>query len=162
MLDHHKKPHHTFMYLWILGALAVLITGMAAYALEHPRTASAPVIIEVATTTPSETTPIDTETTGTFVLRLNETGESHGWTVTPTALVEDSRCPADVQCIQAGTVRVSVRIGDATAKEQTLTVLEPALIEGGRITLLTVDPAPISTKPIEKTEYRFTFLVEKL
>lgn len=162
MLDHHKKPHHTFMYLWIFGAVAVLITGMIAYALEHPRTAIAPTVVEVASTTSSNMVPIDTETTGTFVLRINETGESHGWSVTPVALAEDSRCPADVQCIQAGTVRVSVRIGDATAKEQTLTLLEPVLIEGGRITLLKVDPTPLPTTLIEKSAYHFTFLIEKL
>ncbi len=162
MLDHHKKPHHTFMYLWIIGAIAVLVTGMIAYVLEHPRTNAIPFVEEVATTTPVVTTPVDTETSGTFTLRLSETGESHGWSVTPVALVEDSRCPTDVQCIQAGTVRVSVRVGGTNAKEQTLTLLEPALIEGGRVTLLKVDPAPVSTSPIEKGTYHFTFLVEKI
>lgn len=141
----------------------MLITGMIGYALQHPRAAVAPIIETVGTTTPSEPgSPTDTETTGVFTLRLNETGESHGWSVTPVELLEDSRCPADVECIRAGTVRVSVRVGVVGTPAQSLTFLEPVLIEGGRITLLKVDPTVMYGVPKQKSDYRFTFLVEEL
>ncbi len=148
------------MYLWILGALAVLVVGMVSYVLEHPRTVEAPVLEQVASSTDTTTEPVSTTTTGVFTLALGETGESHGWSVTPVKLLEDSRCPADVQCIQAGTVRVSVRVMKETTTEESLTLLTPALIKGGKITLLTVAPAPHSATPLQSGEYRFSFLVE--
>lgn len=148
------------MYLWILGALAVLVVGMVSYVLEHPRTVEAPVLEQVASSTDTTTEPVSTTTTGVFTLALGETGESHGWSVTPVKLLEDSRCPADVQCIQAGTVRVSVRVMKETTTEESLTLLTPTLIKGGKITLLTVAPAPNSATPLQSGEYRFSFLVE--
>ncbi len=62
MLAHHdKNPHHTFMYVWIVGALAVLFAGMIGYSLQHPRTVLAPAVETVGTTTPSvPTVPADT------------------------------------------------------------------------------------------------------
>lgn len=147
-----------------MGAAAVLIAGMIAYALEHPRTAVAPAVQVVGTTTPTVPgAPADTESTGTFTLALNETGESHGWSVTPTEVIEDSRCPSDVQCIQAGTVRVRLTIGGDPKEEYELTLIEPLVIDGvRRITLLKVDPAPVSKVETKKSDYRFTFLVENL
>lgn len=141
-----------------MGAFVVLIVSMVAYALEHPRTAMAPALPEVATTTPSPSQDVSTETTGVFTLGLGETGTSHGWTITPTSLVQDSRCPVDVQCIQAGTVEVNVRIGSSSV-EKTITLVTPEEIEGGQITLVQVTPDKNSKFPTKQQEYRFSFLV---
>lgn len=146
------------MYLWIAGAAVVLIVSMASYVMQHPRTALAPVVIETATTTVPTPNELTTDTTGVFTLALGETGTSHGWTITPTALVEDSRCPVDVQCIQAGTVRVNVRVGSSTS-ESIVGLTTPVTIEGGQITLVKVTPDKNSKNPTKPAEYRFSFLV---
>lgn len=152
------------MYVWIIGGFAVLISGMVGYMLQHPRTVQAPVVEQIATTTPltATSTPVTTDTTGVFTLALGETGESHGWKLTPMTLVEDSRCPTDVQCIQAGTVRVSVRVQGAITSDHTLTLIDPERVDGGRVTLLKVEPTPSTKNPLKKSDYRFTFLVENL
>lgn len=79
-------------------------------------------------------------------------------TVTPLEVKEDSRCPVDVQCIQAGTVRLTV---DVTAKnvysQHVLKMGEALTIAGKRITLTEVTPAPRAGNRIADGEYRFTF-----
>ncbi len=149
------------MYLWIIGAVVVLVFSMVSYIMQYPRTVQAPQVIEppVATTTSSQpSNDVTTDTTGVFTLALGETGTSHGWTITPTALTEDSRCPTDVQCIQAGTVRVSVRIGSSTS-EKVVTLVTPESIPGGQITLVKVTPDKNSKLSTKQSEYRFSFLV---
>ena len=47
---------------------------------------------------------------GASLVRLGETVRLGGLSVRALRLVEDSRCPAGVQCIHAGTVRLAVRI----------------------------------------------------
>lgn len=82
--------------------------------------------------------------------------------VVPLELVEDSRCPTDVQCIQAGTVRVRALLtsGLGTAA-QVFTLNAPVTTENEIITLVDVMPVKVSTQSISASEYRFTFKVEK-
>lgn len=156
-MNHDTHPHHTFMYVWLVGAVVVLLLSMAFYMWHHQVPQPVPVASlphqEVATTTSASVT---TDTSGMFTLALNETGESHGWSVTPLALVTDSRCLVDVQCIQAGTVEVRVRVGSTT---QVLTLAEPLHIKGGTITLVQVTPEMRSNARIGLSGYRFSFLV---
>lgn len=147
------------MYVWLIGAVVVLLSGMGAYMWHHQAQTTLPESVEVsseATTTPR--TPVSTDETGVFTLALNETGESHGWSITPTELVADSRCPVDVQCIHAGTVEVRVRVGTST-QLYTLTLAEPHKVPGGTITLVQVTPDMQSTARIALSGYRFSFLV---
>ncbi len=146
------------MYVWLVGALVVLVSGMAAYTWHHQNQApvqapQAPIVEEVATSTAPA---VSTDTSGTFTLALNETGESHGWSITPLLLVSDSRCPVDVQCIQAGTVEVRVRVGSST---EVVRLAEPHVVAGGTITLVKVTPDMRSTARIAPSGYRFSFLV---
>ncbi|HEY0012833.1 MAG TPA: hypothetical protein VGB79_08280 [Allosphingosinicella sp.] len=49
-------------------------------------------------------------------------------------LVEDSRCPASVQCIQAGTVRIAVRLSqNGAAREAVLRLRGTEPLSGGRL-----------------------------
>ena len=45
-----------------------------------------------------------------FGTRLGQGTSLGGWTVTPLRVLEDSRCPGDVMCVQAGTARLLVRV----------------------------------------------------
>lgn len=82
--------------------------------------------------------------------------------LTPLSVIEDSRCPKDVQCIQAGTVRVSVKLESGLGTSvQTFTVGQTITTETEAITLTSVQPEKISTKTILPADYRFTFTVSK-
>lgn len=98
----------------------------------------------------------------TLTAQLNETVSGLGVSITPTKVVEDSRCPIDVECIQAGTVRVetSLSAGMGTAP-QTFTLNKPVTTEAETVTLTAVSPARRAGVSIGPGDYRFIFTVEK-
>jgi hypothetical protein len=85
----------------------------------------------------------------------------NGVSITPTEVVEDSRCPAGVYCIQAGTVRVkaTLQTGDA-AQNITLKLGTPVTVAGKTITLDEVLPAKFPAAALTSKDYRFTFSVK--
>jgi len=81
-------------------------------------------------------------------------------TVRPIALVEDSRCPRDAECVWAGRVRILAIV--STLPGQTELVLgQPRAMPGGpSLVLVAVAPErrqhpPAGTNP--RAPYRFTF-----
>lgn len=85
-----------------------------------------------------------------------------GVQITPTGIVEDSRCPYDVQCIQAGTVRVRATIVSGLGTSTPIIELGKSITtETETITLVSVGPIKDSTKTITTKEYQFTFKVTK-
>lgn len=87
--------------------------------------------------------------------RIDETVAIGGTQVTPVRVIEDSRCPAGVQCISAGQVRIAVRIGGGEAVE--LTQNQGAALAGGSLTLVEVYPPRRKDWTIYPDEYRFGF-----
>lgn len=84
----------------------------------------------------------------------------NGLRLRPVDVVEDSRCPANVQCVWAGRVRISVRIGAPNGsgiEPRELTLGEPASVHGGTLTLARVEPEKKFAGSIEREAYRFTF-----
>ncbi len=82
------------------------------------------------------------------------------------AVLEDSRCPIDVQCIQAGRVRVGVRFVNPETKKdivasQVMEVDQKVKVNGLEIVLLEVKPVPKSTVKINDKDYRFIFDVRR-
>lgn len=87
-------------------------------------------------------------------------------TVQFTAVPEDSRCPEDVECVWSGNARVGVRLIKTDAGEQAVelnTHLDPqaADYQSYRISLVALDPQPVSDGTIKDTAYRATLLIEK-
>lgn len=82
-----------------------------------------------------------------------------GLAVTPLRIEEDSRCPLGVQCIQAGTVRLAVRIEEgAAARDAVLTLKQPLRLAGGSwLTLAAICPYPRQPGAIRPESYRFSF-----
>ncbi|MFA5998302.1 MAG: hypothetical protein WC814_02865 [Candidatus Paceibacterota bacterium] len=82
--------------------------------------------------------------------------------VTPLTVLEDSRCPLDVVCIQAGTVRVRARLisGLGTAMQE-FKLGQPITTEAESITLTQVIPQPKAGIKIQDSEYVFSFEVAK-
>ena len=92
---------------------------------------------------------------------LNERIFTHGIHITPLSVVGDSRCPVDVNCIQAGTVRLSVKLESGTSTQtQVLTIGSKVGFGGKSVALSAVTPAAHTKTPIVPTDYRFEFLVD--
>ncbi|WP_296678194.1 hypothetical protein [Novosphingobium sp.] len=91
-------------------------------------------------------------------LRIGESGSVDGPTVTPLAVLEDSRCPAEVQCLWAGRVKVSVRVELGTGSQTRDMVLgEEQSVADGSLTLVEVLPQKKKDQAIYPDEYRFGF-----
>ena len=90
---------------------------------------------------------------------LGEVANLDGITVRPLEVVEDSRCPASVQCVWAGRVRIRADIGGAGARE--LTLGEPAEVGGGTLTLVDVRPGKREPGAISSRDYQFTFTFQR-
>jgi hypothetical protein len=82
--------------------------------------------------------------------------------ITPLEVIEDSRCPNDVQCIQAGTVRVRVRIDSGSGvSTETFSLNGTVTTETEAITLIAVRPEKESTRTIASGDYTFIFRTVK-
>lgn len=109
---------------------------------------------------PQGSTPTPSEST--LTASIHERVSALGVSITPLSVLEDSRCPSDVTCIQAGTVRLRAKLesGLGTAT-QDFRLGEPVTTEAEAVTLLSVTPGKISTEELKPSEYRFTFKIEK-
>lgn len=98
---------------------------------------------------------------GTVTLALGQAAAfADGVSIRPMRILEDSRCPAGVECIQAGTVKLSFT---ATAKgkttAETISIGQSVKIDGDTVTLDTVAPQKTKGSFPEASVYRFTFTV---
>lgn len=96
----------------------------------------------------------------TVTARIGQSVTALGETITPLEVLDDSRCPIDVQCIWAGTVhlRATVKGGMGTASI-TFELGKSITTEVNTITLDNVEPAKDSKTGITTGDYRFTFKV---
>lgn len=90
-------------------------------------------------------------------VHLGETAAVDGPNVRPEAVIEDSRCPLDVECIQAGrlVVRATV-LGGGWSKQMDLTLGVPVPVADGMLTLVDATPVPVTTETTAAAA-RFTF-----
>jgi hypothetical protein len=99
----------------------------------------------------------------TVTAALNQTVSAHGVSLTPLAVVEDSRCPMDAMCVWQGQARVEVRIVDGmgtSTMQFTLASADPITSEIASLWLTDVQPYPMASDPTEDAQYRFTFRIE--
>ena len=97
---------------------------------------------------------------GIVTLSIGARGHAGGLILTPIAIVEDSRCPSTVQCIQAGTIRVETRVErDGETSTVVLKPYENVLVAGHRVALLSACPYPSAPGKIAREDYRLTFTV---
>lgn len=151
--------------LVVIGVIAAAghsSNGLGTNASSTPTgTSSEPVTPTPATspTTPVTPTPAGSTQSGSGTLALGQSSVVGGATLKPISIVEDSRCPVGVQCIQAGTVRVSMTVtANGGSTTQTFGLGKPLIARGERITLTSVTPAK-STTAAASADYRFTFSV---
>jgi hypothetical protein len=94
---------------------------------------------------------------------IGETAIVAGLRVRPVEVLEDSRCPASVQCVWAGRVRLLVDVtrGDGAHQQRDLTLGEPQNIDWGWLTLATVEPPKQAPGTLDPRAYRFTFSLRR-
>lgn len=89
---------------------------------------------------------------------LGETAYVGRLIVAPRKVTEDSRCPVDVQCIQAGRVVVSTRLdGEGWSETVPLVLGEAYATHGTTVMLVSVRPDKYSDRETPRAEYRFIF-----
>lgn len=87
-------------------------------------------------------------------------------TVRFNTVIEDSRCPADAICIQAGQAVVSVNVS-ANGQEDSLELTnvpdggEPVEFQGYRISLQDLQPYPLASQPASPEAYQASILIEE-
>jgi hypothetical protein len=83
---------------------------------------------------------------GNVTARLGQEVQVGGLRVRPLQVLEDSRCPTDVDCIWAGRIRVKVAVSGAG--EQVMELNRPVTVPGGRsLILVAVAPPNWHTPP---------------
>ncbi len=106
--------------------------------------------------------PPQNSTTTIILTTLGQKKTGLNVSLTPLEIVEDSRCPSDVQCIWAGTVKVRTKIESALgSSEMVLELGQSVTTEAEEITLLEVWPGKSSADVIPVSSYRLTFDVKK-
>jgi hypothetical protein len=95
------------------------------------------------------------------VARMGQTISVDGPRVRPLAIVEDSRCAKEVQCIWAGQVKLRVRV--ITGKGSVTKIMSPGAaqpVADGALTLVRVAPEKSVKRGLRASDYRFAFRFE--
>lgn len=96
-------------------------------------------------------------------LKVGKTVNALGITITALSVEEDSRCPVDVTCIQAGTVRLKTKLVSGLGEaEQVFSLMEPITTEAEIVTMIAVEPEANSKVQIKDADYIFHFEIQKL
>lgn len=91
---------------------------------------------------------------------LGDTTTVTNLTISPHEVVSDSRCPADVECVWAGTVEVRTTLSTQVAHgEHVLTLDESQVFGEYLVTLVDVLPAKIDGQEIPSASYKFVYTV---
>ncbi len=154
--------------LIILVILIVVLGGLLLTRNSPESTAVAPVTdtatdLPLTVPEPTPTNP-DTRVRGPEqkTIAIGASGEANGVIIKITSLVQDSRCPTKVTCIQAGSVAVktTVSAGKVSVDHEFATNTAPFAFEGYSIRIVSVTPVP-TTAPnaIKLSDYRVTFEV---
>ncbi len=113
-------------------------------------------VVEIPTENPI-VSPLPSKSVG---IGIGEMKTFSSISIRPLSVEEDSRCPSDVVCIQAGTVRLKI---DVISKKGTNTSIvrlgQEFTTENVKITLTNVYPASNSKINLTSSDYRFDFTV---
>ena len=89
---------------------------------------------------------------------LGQFATVNGIRIRPIEVVEDSRCPATVQCVWAGRLKVRARMtGSGWTQIRDFELGVPQAVDRYRVTLIAVDPQKHAGAEIDPRAYRFTF-----
>ena len=88
-------------------------------------------------------------------------------TVKFVSVIEDSRCPPDVQCIQAGNARIKVTVSKAGSDPKTFEMNtnlgeKGNVFNGYAVYLTDLSPVPETTARFSQNTYKATFSISRL
>ncbi|MEO5645932.1 MAG: hypothetical protein ABIO57_02585 [Candidatus Paceibacterota bacterium] len=154
----------------ILIILVILFGGLLLSHNDPSTTVIAPSVTD--TSMPTNTVP-DTinqpvpSTDGTRVkgperktIAIGASAELAGMIIKVTSLAQDSRCPTQVTCIQAGSVGIHATVtkGGVTVDHDFASNTAPFVFEGYSIAMVNVTPVPTTgANAIKLSDYRLTF-----
>jgi hypothetical protein len=96
-------------------------------------------------------------------MALNERKQIASVFITPLEIIEDSRCPIDTVCIQAGTIRIKARVESDSGTSVVELKIGTSVNTGTESILLTeAQPAPKASDPAPLSAYRFTIRARDL
>jgi hypothetical protein len=144
---------------WLTLIIIVLVVIAYAVLQLRPRMAVAPAATTGETQNPYPT--LDTASTTTVTLKLGDHITVGGVLLTPTEVLQDSRCAATHICIQAGTVILAVNASDENgASVIDLPLGQTVVQEGLSTTLTAVSPAASAGIQINPADYSFTLNIQ--
>lgn len=148
----------------LIGIVVIVAVGIGVFLVFLP--SSVPpteeqVIDEVVAQDPANVPPqVTVLPYGNVTLKVGETARFKGLSVKAISIEEDSRCPTDVQCVWAGTVRVKIQVVSGMGTSTSVVTLnQPFTTEVERITLTSVMPNTHSQTQISAGDYRLVFNV---
>ncbi len=138
---------------------SVLLLAGCAQPADAPADQPAPPRGELAQRIEADLARLDTELAadGVVAAGLNETADlGNGLTVRPLDVIEDSRCPANVDCVWAGRMVLRAEVSGQTVD---LISDEPMTTPRGVVVLAVIKPYPFQDWPeeIAQPPYRFGF-----
>lgn len=90
--------------------------------------------------------------------KLGQTVYVDGPLVRPDKVIEDSRCPVDVQCVWAGRVVLLATVTTGQGPKQMEIISNvPVSVADGMLWLVKVEPAKDTRRADSPADYRFTF-----
>jgi hypothetical protein len=149
-------------WIWVVVVVLLLIGGFFAY--NSFKGKSSTTIDNNGTSTPSGTLSSTTvRPYGEVTVKLGETAQFRGISITPLTIAEDSRCPVGVQCVQAGTVRVNTQtqVTNGTPKPSVIGLGATSTVDTFTISLVSVTPGTKSGSKIADADYRLTYRVHQ-
>lgn len=120
------------------------------------------VVPGVPSTSATTTTPAAEADQITLRAHINMSAEGLGITILPLEVTEDSRCPMEVQCVWAGTVKVRTTLATPSGVGvQVFELGKTITTETRTITLVEVLPLKRTTNTAPVSNYEFIFEVKK-
>lgn len=117
---------------------------------------------EASTTDNTQVATAPIEESGSRVVSIGDSATVGKITIAPEEIVEDSRCPLGVMCIQAGRLRVLAQIAAVSTSTEHIFVLgEPFVFGDTTITMTFAEPLKRKEVSLEPSDYQLTFKVEK-
>lgn len=147
---------------YLIALCVAAIIALAFFFITYSNVAEAPVQEGTQEVPQNELPQAEVRGYGGVELRVGEKAVFEAVQIQTLAIKEDSRCPSDVQCIQAGTVRVSIEIVSAMGTStDTIALGESVTTEAHKITFTAASPVPVSGAHIPTSAYELTFEVRE-
>lgn len=136
----------------IVTGIIILVAISVGWSLTHKTTFA-----------PTDGTPLPVRTEDLTNVQIGKTSQANtDVSITPLQIIEDSRCPANVNCIWAGRFVVKAKITEEDlSKEYNFTEGERVVTDFGEIALTKVVPVPVAGDRVKPEDYRFTFHIER-